>query len=673
MKFKLNSNFQPTGDQPQAISSLVDGLAQNHKNQVLLGVTGSGKTFTMANVIQQTGLPTLLISHNKTLAAQLYQEMRDFFPDNAVSYFVSYYDFYQPEAYVPSSDTYIEKEADINETIDKLRLQATTNLMTRQDVIVVASVSAIYNIGNPEEYGKFELPIFLNLQTSWQKLAEQLIKMQYSRSEYEFTRGSFRVRGNSLDIYPAYQDTAYHVEIGLRGVEKIEEFEPTSGQLIKDSQKTLVQTGLVIYPAKHYLLEQNRFQEVEQQIRADLDHEYHALKAKDKLLEAQRLLQRTTYDLEAIKELGYVNGIENYSRYFDGREIGQRPYALMDFFRHRFGNNWLTIIDESHMTVPQIRGMYFGDQARKRTLIDFGFRLEAALDNRPLKWEEFYELAPHFIHVSATPDQWELDVADNLVEQLVRPTGVVDPSIEIRPVEGEVQDVIKEIEIRAKKGERTLVTTLTKKTAEDLTSYLTEKGLRANYLHSDIKTLERTDILERLRKNEFDALIGVNLLREGLDLPEVTLVAILDADKEGFLRSRVSLIQTMGRAARNIEGHVILYADQITKSIKAAIEEITRRREYQLEFNQKHGVTAKTIIKPIRENVVEMGDIEGLPWQNISSEETSKVLNFDPQSLTPQDKEKWIKRLERDMRSLAKDMNFEAAIEVRDKLRELKK
>jgi len=670
--FTLNSPFQPTGDQPQAIAKLEKGLHAGHKDQTLLGVTGSGKTFTISNVIEQTQKPTLLITHNKTLAAQLYQEMREFFPDSAVSYFVSYYDFYQPEAYVASSDTYIEKEAQINERIDKLRLVTTKNIMTRKDVIVVASVSAIYNIGDPREYGKFELPVSIGTEIAWQELARKLISMQYERSEYEFSRGTFRVRGNSLDIYPAYQDTAYRIEFGLTKISSITEFDPISGSSVSSKPKDL--QNLVIYPAKHYLLDPARFKPAELEIRADLDREYKALKSAGKLIEAQRLLQRTNYDLESIRELGYVNGIENYSRYFDNREKGDRPYTLLDFFAHRYGDDWLTVLDESHMTIPQIRGMYRGDQARKKNLVDYGFRLNSALDNRPLRWEEFVLLAPHLIHVSATPNDWELDNSQQIVEQLVRPTGIVDPSIEIRPLENEIQDVILEIEARAKRNERTLVTTLTKKTAEDLSTHLTERGVRANYLHSDVKTLERTDILERLRKNEFDALIGVNLLREGLDLPEVTLVAILDADREGFLRSRVSLIQTMGRAARNTEGKVILYADKVTGSMKSAIEEVNRRREYQLQFNKDHNITPRTIIKSIRENVAELDDdTGGLPWQTITSTTTNKALSLDPSSLTPQDKDKWIKRLERDMTRLAKDMNYEAAIQVRDKLLELKK
>lgn len=669
MKFKLNAPFKATGDQPQAIDKLARGVTRGLKDQVLLGVTGSGKTFTMASVIEATQYPTLIISHNKTLAAQLYQEMREFFPHNAVSYFVSYYDFYQPEAYVPSSDTYIEKEADINDTIDKLRLQATTNIMTQSDTIVVASVSAIYNIGDPREYGKFELPLFVGSKVSETEVSLKLISMQYRRSDYDFTRGTFRHRGNSLDIYPAYADTAYRItwEGGL--IQAVAEINPVSGKTTRELPKS----GAVIYPAKHYLLDQERFIKAEDAIKRDLKEEYQAFRSQGKVVEAERLLQRTTYDLESIRELGTVSGIENYSRYFDGRAEGERPFCLLDFFRHRFGDKWLTILDESHMTVPQIRGMYHGDQARKRTLINFGFRLEAAIDNRPLKFDEFYALTPHNLYVSATPDTWELEQADtNIAEQLVRPTGIVDPRIEIRPIAGEIDDVIEEIRTRAARTERTLVTTLTKKTAEDLTTYLNERGLRAKYLHSDIKTLERTDILDALRQNNFDALIGVNLLREGLDLPEVTLVAILDADREGFLRSRVSLIQTMGRAARNVKGVVILYADQVTGSMRLAIEEIARRREYQLGFNREHGITPHTIHKSLRDKLVETQELASLPWQNIDKGATNEVLSLDSASLTPRDKARWIKRLEREMHRFASEMNFEAAIAVRDKLKELK-
>lgn len=668
MKFTVKSSYSPAGDQPEAISALVKGVQNGDKNQVLLGVTGSGKTYTMSKVIEATQKPTLIISHNKTLAGQLYQEMRDFFPDNAVSYFVSYYDFYQPEAYVPSSDTYIEKTADVNDKIDKLRLQSTTNIMTRSDVIVVASVSCIYNIGDPREYGKFELPIYSGLHTDWQTLGESLIRMQYRRSEFEFTRGTFRLRGGNFDIYPAYQDTAYRVTIENNVVTQINEFDPVSGL----PSAALAKEGIVIYPAKHYLLDQERFLKVEAEIRADLEKEFLALKEKGKLVEAQRLLQRTNYDLETMKELGFVNGIENYSRYFDGRAIGERPYALPDYFRHAYGDNWLCLIDESHMTIPQIRGMYNGDQARKRTLVDFGFRLEAAMDNRPLKFSEFMTIPPSFIYVSATPDTWELEQSGkNIVEQLVRPTGIVDPEIEIRPAEGEIQDVIAEIKKRAALQERVLVTTLTKKTAEDLTSYLKEQGVRASYLHSDIKTLERTDILDALRKNEFDVLIGVNLLREGLDLPEVTLVAILDADREGFLRSRVSLIQTMGRAARNIKGEVILYADHVTDSMRHAISEIKRRREYQVKFNTTHHVTPTTISKPLRDKIIE-GVESNAVWDTLDSTSTKESLDLNVSALTPRDRVKWIKRLERDMKKAASDMQFELAIIIRDKLRQLK-
>jgi len=685
MQFKLISNFQPSGDQPEAINSLEKGIKLGVRDQVLLGVTGSGKTFTIANVIRDLNIPTLIISHNKTLAGQLYQEMRDFFPDNAVSYFVSYYDYYQPEAYMPSSDTYIEKEATVNERIDKLRLQSTTNIMTRNDVIVVASVSCIYNIGDPKEYGKYELPIYLGLKTDWHNLGERLIAMQYDRSDYEFKRGSFRVRGSTIDIYPAYQDVGYRIEFGIDAVSSITAFDPISGKSVHEK---IDKTGLVIFPAKLYLVNRERFQKAEDAIRADLEKEYYALKNAGKLIEAQRLMQRTNYDLETLKELGSVNGIENYSRYFDGRVPGERPYCLSDFFRHAYGDNWLCIIDESHMTVPQIRGMFNGDQARKRTLINYGFRLEAAIDNRPLKFDEFYKLVPKTIYVSATPNEWELEKAKKsslttpgvisslnqtpgVVQQLVRPTGIVDPEIEIRSSKNEIEDVIKEIKKHAVIDERVLVTTLTKKTAEDLAGYLTEQGIRTKYLHSDVKTLERTDILDALRKNEFDALIGVNLLREGLDLPEVTLVAILDADREGFLRSRASLIQTMGRAARNIRGEVILYADKVTGSMKVAIEEISRRRVYQLEYNKKHNINPETIIKPIREKIVEK-DGDDLAWQGLENKSTPILMGIDASSLTPIDRVKWIKKLERDMQILASNMQFESAIQVRDKIRELK-
>ena len=578
MNFKLVSSFKPTGDQPQAIKGLIGGLKDNLKNQVLIGVTGSGKTFTMANVIKETALPTLVISHNKTLAGQLYQEFRDFFPENAVSYFVSYYDYYQPEAYIPTTDTYIEKEAQINELIDKLRLQSTTNILTRKDVVVVASVSCIYNIGSPKEYGKSILEVEVGNPVDPKGIFRRLVELQYERSEFDFKRGTFRVRGDRIDIYPAYEDNGYRIMLKNGEVVKIEKFEPVSGKIIniKDSAR------LIIYPAKHYMMDRKVFQSAETQIRDDLKKESEAQKKQGKLLEAERLIRRVNYDLEMIKEIGYVTGIENYSRYFDGRGIGDPPYTLLDYFKEAYGADWLLIIDESHMTVPQLRGMYNGDFSRKKTLIDFGFRLKAAYDNRPLKFEEFYPSASKIIYVSATPDEWEMK-RSKVVEQLIRPTGIIDQEVIIRPAEGEVQDLIKETKTRAQQNQKFLVTTLTKKTAEDLTGYLKEKKIRASYLHSDIQTLERSDILDNLRKGEFDVLIGVNLLREGLDLPEVSLVAILDADQEGFLRSYTSLIQTMGRAARNITGQVIVYADKITRSIKLAGDEIERRRKYESE------------------------------------------------------------------------------------------
>lgn len=663
--FKLKSFYKPTGDQPQAINRLVKGISSRLKNQVLLGVTGSGKTFTMANVIKETKLPTLIISHNKTLAGQLYQEFRDFFPDNAVSYFVSYYDFYQPEAYIPTTDTYIEKEAQINELIDKLRLESTTNILTRSDVIVVASVSCIYNIGSPVEYGRFILEINVGSQIEQKSVLRRLTELQYERSEFEFKRGTFRVRGERIDIYPAYEDFGYRIIVENSQVVNIEKFDPLTGIVNPSSI-----TKLIVYPAKHFMTDPEVFKNVEKKIREDLKKESEALKNQKKLLEAQRLIQRVNYDLEMIKEVGYVNGIENYSRYFDGRAIGDSPYSLVDYFQEAYGNNWLLIIDESHMTVPQIRGMYNGDHSRKKTLIDFGFRLKAAYDNRPLKFEEFYPKANMIVYVSATPDDWELKRSE-ITEQLIRPTGIIDPEIIIRPAKSEIQDLIKEIENRIKKKEKVLVTTLTKKTAEDLSGYLKDKNIKSSYLHSDIETLERSDILDNLRKGEFDVLIGVNLLREGLDLPEVTLVAILDADKEGFLRSKTSLIQTMGRAARNITSQVILYADTITKSIKGAVDEIQRRREYQRVYNKKHNITPQTIYKPIRERIIEQDPV------TLLSDFSSKINNFNlkkikPESLTPYDKKKIVKKLEVEMKRQAEDLNFELAIKLRDKVKELK-
>ncbi len=679
--FILKAPFKPTGDQPQAIEKLVSGIKSTLKNQVLLGVTGSGKTFTMANVILRMNMPALIISHNKTLAGQLYQEMREFFPENAVSYFVSYYDFYQPEAYIPQTDTYIEKEAQINDLIDKLRLQATTTIMTRKDTIVVASVSCIYNLGSPREYEKFILKINKGDKTGFDQIALRLVQLVYERSEFEFRRGTFRLRGTYMDIYPAYEDYGYRVTIGKGVVESIVKFEPVSGKELGTVNDI---SGIVIYPSKHYLTDPDIFRSTEQRIRDDLKKEYGQLKEGGKIVEAERLLRRVNYDLEMIREVGYVNGIENYSRYFDGRNIGDPPFSLLDYFREAYGNDFLVFIDESHMTVPQLRGMFNGDYSRKKTLIEFGFRLKAAFDNRPLKFDEFYRIPKHLIYFSATPDAWELEMSrkdaeksvngyNGIAEQLIRPTGIVDPEIQIRPAKTEVQDLTGEIEKRAKNNEKIMVTTLTKKNAEDLSLFLKEKNIRSEYLHSDIQTLERSNVLDNLRKGKFDVIIGVNLLREGLDLPEVFLVAILDADKEGFLRSKTSLIQTMGRAARNVSGSIIMYADQITGSMKLAMDEINRRREFQVEYNSKHHITPRTIYKPIREKIVESDGLETAADPAQSGVQYSDyIASVNPASMTPYDRKKAIKKLEREMKKQADSLNFELAIQIRDKVKELK-
>lgn len=683
--FQLISSFKPTGDQPQAIEKLSNGILAGLKNQVLLGVTGSGKTFTMANIIQKLNMPALIISHNKTLAGQLYQEFRDFFPQNAVSYFVSYYDFYQPEAYIPTTDTYIEKEAEINDLIDKLRLQATTNILTRSDVIVVASVSCIYNIGSPVEYGKFIAEIKVGDEADWNKISRRLVELLYDRSEFEFKRGTFRIRGDYMDIYPAYEDFGYRLISQNFLISQIIKFDPLTGKEIevisnevRDPHKISRSArndnldSIVIYPAKHYLMDPVIFQSAEEQIRDDLKKESFELKALGKIAEAERLIRRVNYDLEMIKEVGYVNGIENYSRYFDGRRPGDPSYALINYFKQAYGNKFIVFIDESHMTIPQLRGMYNGDFSRKKTLVEFGFRLKAAFDNRPLKFEELYPQIPHFIYVSATPNEWEIKQSKNIVaEQLVRPTGIIDPQVIIRPAKNEVVDLLKEIEKRVKEGQKILVTTLTKKIAEDLTDYLKERKIRASYLHSDIQTLERSDILDNLRKNEFDVLLGVNLLREGLDLPEVSLVTILDADKEGFLRSKTSLIQTMGRATRNVTGEVIIYADQITKSIKEAVSEIQRRRAYQIKYNKEHHISPKTVYKPVREKIIE-AEQQFLFLDNPKTQYSEKFLQeINPEALTPYDRKRTVKRLEKEMKKQAEDLNFELAIKIREKIKEL--
>lgn len=681
--FKLTSSFQPTGDQPQAIEKLSGGISHGLKNQVLLGVTGSGKTFTIANVIQNLNMPALIISHNKTLAGQLYQEMRDFFPHNAVSYFVSYYDFYQPEAYIPTTDTYIEKEAEINELIDKLRLQATTNILSRNDTIVVASVSCIYNIGSPIEYGEFIAEMKVGDQADWNSIGRRLVELLYDRSEFEFKRGTFRIRGSYMDIYPAYEDFGYRLESHDDKISKIVKFDPLTGKELAPPRPIstpgvehivgTIYNSIIVYPAKHFLMDPDIFKSAELKIREDLAKESKDLKNQSKIAEAERLIRRVNYDLEIIKEVGYVNGIENYSRYFDGRKPGDAPNSLIEYFRQTYGDKFLVFVDESHMTIPQLRGMYNGDYSRKKTLVEFGFRLKAAFDNRPLKFDEFYPKIPHFVYLSATPNKWEIEVSKNVVaEQLVRPTGIIDPKVIIRPAKNEVPHLVSEIKKRTPMGQKILVTTLTKKTAEDLTEYLKERKIKVTYLHSDIQTLERSDILDSLRKNEYDVLIGVNLLREGLDLPEVSLVAILDADKEGFLRSKTSLIQTMGRAARNIEGEVILYADEITGSIRDAVSEIERRRKYQREYNQKNQIIPKTIYKPVREKIIEAKEQFLFLDRPNTEYTTSFIEEINPESLTPYDRKRTVKKLEKEMKHQAEDLNFELAIKIRDKIRELK-
>ncbi len=656
-KFSLKSPFKPTGDQPEAIAALIRNLKKNVHEQVLLGVTGSGKTFTMANVIEKIQKPTLVISHNKTLAAQLYQEFRDFFPDNAVSYFVSYYDYYQPEAYIPQTDTYIEKETEINEEIDKLRLAATANLLTRRDCIVVASVSCIYNIGSAKEYGNFVLELKPGMKITRESILERLVQLQYERSDFGFHRSTFRVRGDTIDLFPAYMDTSIRMVLDGSFLKSLEEIDPLTGQIKQ------ILTGQMIYPAKHFMTDPRTYKSVFEQIQRDKDKQVQLFKKQNKLIEAHRLEQKVTYDLEMIQEMGYVNGIENYSRYFDGRKPGDPPNTLLDYYKEIAGDDWLLIIDESHMTVPQIRGMYNGDRSRKQTLIDYGFRLPSALDNRPLRSEEFERIMPATVYVSATPSEYEIS-RSTVVEQLIRPTGLVDPTVSVRPVVNQVTDLFDEIKIRVAKYERVLVTTLTKQMAEDLADFLKEKGIKVHYLHSEVLTLERTDILADLRNGTYDVIVGVNLLREGLDLPEVSLVAILDADKEGFLRSKTSLVQTMGRAARHVSGQVILYADRKTESIKYALSEVERRRKVQLAYNASHGITPTGIQKPIRERLVEFK-----PEELKERESVIELLGLDTtrlESMTPGDKNDVIIKLTRAMRQAGRDLEFEFAAKLRD-------
>jgi excinuclease ABC subunit B len=651
--FSLVSKYKPTGDQPTAIKKLSSGLKNGVNDQVLLGVTGSGKTFSIANVINDYKKPTLVISHNKTLAAQLYQELRDFFPNNAVSYFVSYYDYYQPEAYIPTTDTFIAKETQINDEIDKLRLAATTNLLTRNDTIVVASVSCIYNLGSPVEFGKFVLEVRIGEKIARSQVIDRFLDLMYLRNDFDFKRSTFRVRGDVVEIFPGYEDKSIRITFDGDYVSKIEQVDPLTGDILETRKEA------TFYPAKHYITDSSTHEDAFVQIRKDLKDQVEKFEKMGKLVEAQRIRQRVEYDLKMLKELGYVNGIENYSRYFDGRVPGEAPYSLLEYF-NKISKDWLLIIDESHMTIPQIRGMYNGDHARKTTLIDYGFRLPSAYDNRPLKFEEFVKRAGKTIYMSATPSEYEIEKAgkDNIAEQLVRPTGVVDPEIEIRPTEGQIDNLLSEIEKVVKKGERVLVTTLTKRMSEDLTTFMEERNIKVNYLHSDVDTLSRQDILDDLRSGVYDVLIGINLLREGLDLPEVGLVAILDADKEGFLRSRSALIQIMGRGARRVDSHVVLYADSVTKSMEEAISEVNRRRAYQLKYNKDHNITAKTIEKEIRSKLIEPKNIL----------EDLKPL-MDKDILLPDEKNKLIKSLRREMQSAAKDLDFETAALIRDKIR----
>lgn len=654
MDFKIASKFKPTGDQPQAIEKLTKGFLSGEKNQVLLGVTGSGKTFSIANVIQNVQKPTLVISHNKTLAAQLYQELREFFPENAVSYFVSYYDYYQPEAYIPTTDTYIAKETQINEEIDKLRLGATTNILTRNDTIVVASVSCIYNLGSPEEYARTIIPLEVGKEYSRRHLMERLLDLMYARNDYTFSRGTFRVKGEVIDINAAYDDYVIRVVYDNDTVIKIEIVDPLTGEKLRD------ESAVVVYPAKHYIAEKTE-DDVFEAIRDELRGRVSFFKKNGKLLEAERLLRRTEYDIKMIKEVGFVNGIENYSRYFDGRSPGQAPNSLLSFF-NKVNKDWLLVIDESHITLPQVRGMYNGDRSRKELLIDYGFRLESAYDNRPLMFEEFLERVNKTIYVSATPNEWELERSgdNNVAQQLVRPTGIVDPEVSVRPSDGQIPDLLQEIKTVIARNERVLVTTLTKRMAEDLSTFLEEQEIKVHYLHSEIDTLQRQDILDDLRLGKYDVVVGINLLREGLDLPEVSLVAILDADKEGFLRSRSSLIQIMGRAARRVDARVILYADNMTGSMKEAIAEVDRRREYQLAYNEKHGITPKSVEKEVRKKLVEREEI----LDDIRPMMEKEVL-------LPDEREKVIKKLRSEMKEAAKALDFETAALLRDKIRYL--
>jgi len=652
-KFKLTSPFKPVTEQLDAVDRLVKGIGRGVKQQGLLGVTGSGKTFTLANVIEKINRPTLIISHNKTLAAQLYSEFKEFFPQNAVEYFVSYYDYYQPEAYVPSTDVYIEKDASINDRLDRLRLASTTSLMTRSDVIIVASVSCIYNLGSPEDYTENLVFFKVGENLDRDEALMKLIEIQYERSDMEFVRGKIRVRGDTLEVYPAYRQDALRIQFDNDRIERIALIDPVSANVIGEFEKTAV------YPAKHFLTTSPRIEKALEEIQEELQQQLEVLKKKGKLAEAQRLNSRTRYDCEMLKEMGFCNGIENYSRALSGRPPGSRPFSLIDYFPKDF----LMLIDESHVTVPQVGGMYEGDHSRKETLVEYGFRLPSCLDNRPLRFAEFEKLMDKVIYVSATPGPYEhKKCAGHMVEQIVRPTGIIDPPIEVRATKGQVDDLVREVKARAEKDERTLVTTLTKRMSEDLTDYLLEQGLKVKYLHSDIDTIDRSKILKGLRMREFDCLVGVNLLREGLDLPEVTLVAIFDADKEGFLRSQTSLIQTAGRAARNINGRVIMYADSHSKAMKATISECERRRKIQIAFNTKHHITPQTIQKAIRKGIEELALEE---VQDI-------VISATGQSRDEFTLSDFVNELEREMERSARNLEFEKAAKIRDRIVEIK-
>jgi excinuclease ABC subunit B len=650
-KFKLKSQFEPCGDQPEAIEELTKKILKGKRYQTLLGVTGSGKTFTIANVIAKVNKPTLVISHNKTLAAQLYSEFKEFFPENAVEYFVSYYDYYQPEAYVPQTDTYIEKDASINDELDRLRLSATSSLMSREDVLIVASVSCIYNLGSPSDYRQLLLFLELGEEISRDEILRRLVEIQYERDDIDFHRGTFRVRGDTVELFPAYGKTSFRIELFGESIEKIYELDPLSREVITQLEK------IAIYPAKHFVTTEPRLECAIKSIERELTERLCELRSQNKLLEAQRLESRTRFDIEMLREVGYCHGVENYSRHLTGRPPGSRPYCLIDYF----GDDFLTIIDESHVTIPQLEGMYNGDRSRKQTLVDYGFRLPSALDNRPLRFEEFERLIKQVIFVSATPAEYEINKSKEIVEQVIRPTGLLDPEIMVRPPTAQIDDLINEINKRAKRKERVLVTTLTKRMAEDLSSYLKDMNIRVRYLHSEIDTIQRVEILRELREGEFDCLVGINLLREGLDLPEVSLVAILDADKEGFLRSETSLIQVAGRAARNINGTVIMYAANVTYSMKKAIDETNRRRMKQIEFNKRNNITPQSIKKAIKEG--------------IESNRKARELVYNVVKQTDREYElaTLIAHLEKEMELAARNLQFEQAAALRDQIEELKR